>query len=217
MRNGTNFQEFTLEGFPAVQHLGKILSLVHFLAYLVSTAGNAVIVTTTCADSRLQTRVYFFLSIFSFFECCFTSANILKLLVIFLLGKQMISFAACFLQACVFVFLGEVCFLLIAVMSLDQYLAICKPLHYTTIMNPRACCLLVMPARLWASLSLLVWWWWCPSYPSVAPMSYLTSSVTSAPDPSLLLWQQVCWNTAPCPCFVCPFDSPHHKITACRT
>lgn len=143
MRNGTNFQEFTLEGFPAVQHLGKILYLVHFLAYLVSTAGNAVIVTTTCADSRLQTRVYFFLSIFSFFECCFTSANILKLLVIFLLGKQMISFAACFLQACVFVFLGAVCFLLIAVMSLDQYLAICKPLHYTTITNLRACCLLV--------------------------------------------------------------------------
>ena len=104
MKNGTSVQEFTLEGFPAVQRLGKILFLVHSLAYLASIAGKTVIVTTTCADSRLQTPAYFFLRIFSFFECCFTSAIIPKLLVIFLLGKQTISFAACFLQACVFVF-----------------------------------------------------------------------------------------------------------------
>ncbi|XP_065775284.1 olfactory receptor 6C74-like [Muntiacus reevesi] len=143
MKNGTNVQEFTLEGFPAVQHLGKILFLVHLLAYLASIAGNAVIVTITCADSRLQTPMYFFLSIFSFFECCFTSAVIPKLLVIYLFGKQTISFAACFTQAFVFVFLGASGFLLIAVMSVDRYLAICKPLHYTTIMNLRTCCLLV--------------------------------------------------------------------------
>ena len=143
MKNGTNVQEFTLEGFPAVQHLGKILFLVHLLAYLVSIAGNAVIITITCADSRLQTPMYFFLSIFSFFECCFTSAVIPKLLVIFLLGKQVISFAACFIQAFVFVFLEAAGFLLIAVMSVDRYLAICKPLHYATVMNLRTCCLLV--------------------------------------------------------------------------
>ena len=143
MKNGTNVQEFTLEGFPAIQHLGKILFLEHLLAYLASVAGNAVIVTITCADSRLQTPMYFFLGIFSFFEYCFTSAVIPKLLVIFLIGKQTISFAACFTQAFVFVFLGASGFLLIAVMSLDQYLAICKPLHYTTIMNLRTCCLLV--------------------------------------------------------------------------
>ncbi|XP_055280292.1 olfactory receptor 6C74-like [Moschus berezovskii] len=113
------------------------------LAYLASIAGSAVIVTITCADSRLQTPMYFFLSIFSFFECCFTSAVIPKLLVIFLLGKRTISFAACFIQAFVFVFLGAAGFLLILVMSLDRYLAICKPLHYTTIMNLRTCRLLV--------------------------------------------------------------------------
>ena len=102
-----------------------------------------VIVAITCADSRLQTPMYFFLSIFSFTESCLISAIIPKLLVIFLLGKQMISFAACFTQASVFVFLGAAGFLLIAVMSLDQYLAICKPLHYATAMNLRTCCVLV--------------------------------------------------------------------------
>ncbi|XP_027452676.1 olfactory receptor 6C74-like [Zalophus californianus] len=143
MRNGTTVQEFILEGFPAIQHLGKVLFLVHLLAYLASIAGNAVIVTITCTDSRLHTPMYFFLSIFSFLECGVISAVIPKLLVIFLLGKQTISFPACFIQAFVFLFLGAAGFLLIAVMSLDRYLAICKPLHYPTIMNLKTCFLLV--------------------------------------------------------------------------
>ncbi|XP_062070701.1 olfactory receptor 6C75-like [Lepus europaeus] len=141
--NRTSVQEFTLEGFPAVQHLGKVLFPVHLLAYLASMTGNAVIVTITCADSRLQTPMYFLLSIFSFCECCFTSTVIPKLLAIFLLGRQTISFAACFIQAFVFVFLGASGFLLIAVMSLDRCVAICRPLHYPSIMNLRTCFLLV--------------------------------------------------------------------------
>ncbi|XP_004607435.2 olfactory receptor 6C75-like [Sorex araneus] len=144
MENETTVQEFTLEGFPAVQHLGKVLFLVHLLAYLASMAGNAVIVTITCADSRLQTPMYFFLSIFSFFECCFTSTVIPKLLVIFLLGRQTISFVACFIQAFVFAFLGAAGFILMAVMSLDRYMAICRPLHYPTIMNLKNCALLII-------------------------------------------------------------------------
>ena len=88
MRDETTVQEFTLERFPTDQYLGKVLFLVHVLAYLASIAGNELIVTITCFDSRLQTPMYFFLSIFSFFQCCFTSAVIRKLLVIFLLGKQ---------------------------------------------------------------------------------------------------------------------------------
>ncbi|XP_012787980.1 olfactory receptor 6C75-like [Sorex araneus] len=144
MGNETTVQEFTLEGFPAVQHLGKVLFLVHLLAYLASMAGNAVIVTITCADSRLQTPMYFFLSIFSFFECCFTSTVIPKLLVIFLLGRQTISFVACFIQAFVIVFLGASGFILMAVMSLDRYMAICRPLHYPTIMNLKNCALLII-------------------------------------------------------------------------
>ncbi|XP_055986413.1 olfactory receptor 2AP1-like [Sorex fumeus] len=143
MGNKTTVQEFTLEGFPTVQHLGKVLFLVHLLAYLASMAGNAVIVTITCIDSRLQTPMYFFLSVFSFMECCFTSTVIPKLLVIYLLGRQTISFVACFIQAFVFTFLGAAGFILMAVMSLDRYMAICRPLHYPTIMNLKNCVILI--------------------------------------------------------------------------
>ncbi|XP_025323567.3 olfactory receptor 6C65-like [Canis lupus dingo] len=143
MENGTAVQEFTLEGFPDIQHLGKFLFLVHLLTYLASIAGNAVIVTIICANSRLQTPMYFFLSIFSFVECCFINTVIPKLLVIFLLGKQNVSFPACFIQTFFFFFLGAAGFFLIAVMSLDRYVAICKPLHYLTIMNLKTCSFLV--------------------------------------------------------------------------
>ncbi|XP_004417064.1 PREDICTED: olfactory receptor 6C74-like [Odobenus rosmarus divergens] len=143
MGNGTTVQEFILEGIPAIQHWRKVLFLVHLLAYLASNTGNAVIVTITCTDSRLHTPMYFFLSIFSFMECGVISAVISKLLVIFLLDRKIISFLDCFIQAFVPVFLGAAGFLLIAVMSLDRYLAICKPLHYPTIMNLKTCSLLV--------------------------------------------------------------------------
>ncbi|XP_003466096.3 olfactory receptor 6E1-like [Cavia porcellus] len=141
--NSTAVQEFTLEGFPAVQHLGKVLFLLHLLAYLASVTGNSLIFTIIWADRRLHTPMYFFLSIFSFGECGFISTVIPKLLTIFLSGRQTISFAACFTQAFAFLFLGATIFFLMAVMSLDRYLAICKPLHYPTIMSPRTCILLV--------------------------------------------------------------------------
>ena len=154
-RNRTAAPEFMLEGFPAVQHLGKVLFSVHLLMYLASVAGNTLIITITWADHHLQTPMYFFLSSFSFLECCFTTTVIPKLLAIFLLGRQKFSFAACITQAFVFLFLGATVFFLMAVLSLDRYMAICKPLYYQTIMNPRMCSLLVS-ACLVLGFSLMV-------------------------------------------------------------
>ncbi|XP_004648801.1 olfactory receptor 49-like [Octodon degus] len=141
--NNTAVQEFILEGFPTAQHLEKVLFLLHLLAYLASVMGNSLIITITWADRRLHTPMYFFLSTFSFCECSFITTVIPKLLTIFLLGKHTISFAGCFTQAFAFLFSGATIFFLLAVLSLDRYLAICKPLHYPTIMNPKMCVLLV--------------------------------------------------------------------------
>uniref|UniRef100_A0A8I5TVP5 G-protein coupled receptors family 1 profile domain-containing protein n=1 Tax=Pongo abelii TaxID=9601 RepID=A0A8I5TVP5_PONAB len=138
-RNRAVVQEFILEGFPAVQHLGNVLFLVHLLAYLASIMANMLIITNTWADHHLQTPMYFFLSRFSFCECCFITTVIPKLLVIFLSGRQIIPFTTCLMQSFSFLFLGSTIFFLMAAMSLDRYLAICKPLHYPTIMSLRTC------------------------------------------------------------------------------
>ena len=108
------------------------------------------------------------------------------------------------------IFLGAAGFLLIAVLSLGQYLAIYKPLYSTTIMNLSTCCLLFTAccALGFAVLSGLVWR--CPSYLSSAPKSSLTSSVTLAPWSISPLWHQT-WNVCFYPCFVGPFDIPHHN------
>ncbi|MBZ3871770.1 Olfactory receptor 6C4 [Sciurus carolinensis] len=143
LRNRTTVQEFLLEGFPAVQHLGHIFFLVHFLAYLTSVMGNMTIITIIWADHRLQTPMYFFLSSFSFVECCLITTVIPKLLTIFLSGRQTISFAACFTQDFIILFLGATVFFLLSVLSMDRYMAICKPLHYATFMTPKMCFLLV--------------------------------------------------------------------------
>ncbi|XP_068838384.1 olfactory receptor 6C75-like [Capricornis sumatraensis] len=154
-RNRTAAPELTLEGFPAVQHLGKVLFPAHLLTYLASVTGNTLVITITWADHHLQTPMYFFLGSFSFLECCFTTTVIPKLLAIFLLGRQKISFAACITQAFVFLFLGAAVFFLMAVLSLDRYMAICKRLYYATIMNPRMCSLLAT-ACLVLGFSLMV-------------------------------------------------------------
>ncbi|XP_068927626.1 olfactory receptor 6C75-like [Petaurus breviceps papuanus] len=142
--NETNVEEFLLEGFPAVQHLGKFFFVVLLLLYLVSIIGNTVIVTTMWMDHSLQIPMYLFLSGFSFLECCFTTSVIPKLLAIFLSGMQTISFAACLTQTFVFIALGVSGFFLMAVMSIDRYIAICNPLHYPSIMTMRVCFLLIL-------------------------------------------------------------------------
>ncbi|XP_043836233.1 olfactory receptor 6C2-like [Dromiciops gliroides] len=144
MKNETNVEEFILEGFPAVQHLGKLLFVVLLMLYLVSIIGNTVIVIIMWVDHRLQIPMYLFLSGFSFLECCFTTSVIPKLLSIFLSGMQTISFAACLTQAFVFISIGITGFFLMAVMSIDRYMAICNPLHYPSIMTMRVCFLLIL-------------------------------------------------------------------------
>ncbi|XP_051011112.1 olfactory receptor 6C75-like [Acomys russatus] len=155
-RNGTAVQEFILEGFPVAEHLGSLFFLVHLLAYLASLTGNTLIIAITCEDRRLQTPMYIFLSSFSFVECCFITTVIPRLLAIFLSGRQRISFVACFTQAFVFLFLGATVFFLMAVLSLDRYLAICKPLRYLAIMNPRTCFFLVAVCLVLAFLFMVV-------------------------------------------------------------
>lgn len=109
-RNRTWVREFVLEGFPVAEHLRILFFLMHLLAYLASIMGNTLIISITCVDHRLQTPMYFFLSTYSFVECCFITTVIPQLLAIFLSGRQTISFVACFTQALVVFVLGATVF-----------------------------------------------------------------------------------------------------------
>ncbi|XP_004700899.1 olfactory receptor 6C4-like [Echinops telfairi] len=144
MRNQTSITEFILLGFTDKPEFQVMIFIFLFLTYIFSVMGNLIIITLTLLDSHLQTPMYFFLRNFSFLEISFTSIFTPRFLNSVLTGNNTISFAGCFTQYFLTIFLGSTEFCLLAAMSYDRYVAICKPLHYMTIMNSRVCTQLVL-------------------------------------------------------------------------
>uniref|UniRef100_A0A6I8P1K1 Olfactory receptor n=2 Tax=Ornithorhynchus anatinus TaxID=9258 RepID=A0A6I8P1K1_ORNAN len=171
MGNGTGVTEFILVGLTNDPHLQALLFLVLFLTYALSVTGNLTIVTLTLLDSRLHTPMYFFLRSFSLLEIAFTSACIPRFLVTIVTGDRTISFSNCFTQLFFFIFLGVTEFFLLAAMSYDRYVAICRPLHYTTVMSRGVCSLLVLCSFL--SSYLIVF----PPVVMIARLDYCASNV----------------------------------------
>ncbi|XP_016078747.1 PREDICTED: olfactory receptor 7D4-like [Miniopterus natalensis] len=142
--NHTEVSEFLLLGLSDDPKLQPLLCGVFLSMYLVTTLGNLLIIVAISSDSRLHTPMYFFLSNLSFVDICFTSTIVPKMLVNIQAQSKAISYIECLIQVFFFmIFIGMDNFLLTA-MAYDRYVAICHPLHYTVIMNPRLCGSLVL-------------------------------------------------------------------------
>ncbi|XP_049639506.1 olfactory receptor 6C75-like [Suncus etruscus] len=143
MRNNTEVKEFILLGLTDDPQWQVVLLVFLLVTYLLSVTGNLTIITLTLSDPQLQTPMYFFLRNFSFLEISFTTVSTPKFLVTLMTGDRTISYNDCVAQLFFYILLGVTEFYLLAAMSYDRYVAICKPLHYTTIMSSRVCILLV--------------------------------------------------------------------------
>ena len=142
--NLTVVSGFLLLGFSNEQELQPITFMIFFFMYLVTVFGNLAIILATISDSHLHTPMYFFLSNLSFVDICVTSTTIPKMLWNIQNHGKLISYESCITQMYfVILFVGLDDFLL-TVMAYDRFVAICHPLHYTVIMNPRLCGLLVL-------------------------------------------------------------------------
>lgn len=148
MRNYTEVTEFILLGLTNDPQWQVVLFIFLLVTYMLSVTGNLIIITLTLSDPHLQTPMYFFLRNFSVLEISFTSVCIPRFLVNIVTGDRTISYNGCVAQLFFFIFLGVTEFYLLAAMSYDRYVAICKPLHYTTIMSSRVCILLVFSSWL---------------------------------------------------------------------
>ncbi|XP_049755124.1 olfactory receptor 11G2-like [Elephas maximus indicus] len=146
--NSSTITGFILLGFPCPRE-GQILLFVLFsVVYLLTLMGNGSIICAVQWDQRLHTPMYILLANFSFLEIWYVTSTVPNMLANFLSETKIISFSGCFLQFYFFFSLGSTeCFFL-AVMAFDRYLAICRPLHYPTIMTGRLCTNLV--ANCWA-------------------------------------------------------------------
>ncbi|XP_058414014.1 olfactory receptor 6C2-like [Diceros bicornis minor] len=115
-----------------------------FLTYVLSITGNVTIISLTLVDSHLKTPMYIFLQNFALLEISFTSACIPRYLYNIVTGDRTIKYNICVIQVFFTDVFGITEFFLLAAMSYDRYVAICKPLHYGTIVSSRVCKSLVL-------------------------------------------------------------------------
>ncbi|XP_068827562.1 olfactory receptor 6C2-like [Capricornis sumatraensis] len=138
MRNST-VTTFILLGLTDDPKLEILLLIFLFLTYMLSITGNLTIIFLIFLDSHLKTAMYYFLQNFSFLEISFTSACIPRYLYNIVTGDNVITYNACASQVFFTDLFGVTEFFLLAAMSYDRYVAICKPLHYVTIMSSTVC------------------------------------------------------------------------------
>ncbi|XP_075401822.1 olfactory receptor 4C12-like [Tenrec ecaudatus] len=143
-----NVTEFILLGLTQNKELQIFSFALILILYLVTLVGNFLIVITISTNRALGSPMYFFLSYLSLIDGCFSSSITPKMLADTLAVRKSISFVGCMTQVFIEHLLGAAEIILLTVMAYDRYVAICKPLHYTTIMSHRLCILLVAVA--WA-------------------------------------------------------------------
>ncbi|ELK08676.1 olfactory receptor 7C1 [Pteropus alecto] len=142
--NQTRVSEFLLLGFSQDSEPQPIIFGLFLSMFVVTMLGNLLIILVISSDSHLHTPMYFFLSNLSFADICFTSTTIPKMLANIQTQRKSITYAGCITQMYFFMVFGGMDTFLLTVMAYDRFVAICHPLHYSVIMNPRLCGLLVL-------------------------------------------------------------------------
>ncbi|XP_006877616.1 PREDICTED: olfactory receptor 7D4-like [Chrysochloris asiatica] len=144
--NHTKVSEFLLlkEGLSEDPELQPVFYGLFLSMYLVTVFGNLLIILAISSDPYLHTPMYFFLSNLSFIDICFITTTVPKMLVNIQTQSKDISYIACLTQVYFFMIFAGLDNFLLTVMAYDRFVAICHPLHYTFIMNPRFCGLLVL-------------------------------------------------------------------------
>ncbi|XP_042544898.1 olfactory receptor 1361-like [Dipodomys spectabilis] len=140
--NQTTVTEFLLLGFFGQSDREEVVFGVFLWTYLVTLIGNFLIILAISCDPH-HTPMYFFLANLSSVDICFSSVTVPKMLVNHLVGSRSISYVGCMTQMYFFITFGNMDGFLLSAMAYDRYVAICRPLHYSLIMRPRLCVLLV--------------------------------------------------------------------------
>ncbi|XP_008839165.1 olfactory receptor 8B3-like [Nannospalax galili] len=144
LENGSLVTEFVLLGLTDQPELQVPLFFLFLAMYLITSLVNLALIILIILNSHLHTPMYFFLVNLSFIDLCYSSVLTPKMLMNFILRKNIISYMGCMTQVYFFsLFAISECFVLTS-MAYDRYVAICNPLLYNTVMSPKVCSYLML-------------------------------------------------------------------------
>ncbi|XP_006108852.1 olfactory receptor 4F6-like, partial [Myotis lucifugus] len=147
--NKANYSEVSqfvflgLSTYKPVQHFLLAFSTVFYVTIVL---GNLLVVLTVTFDCHLHSPMYFFLANLSLIDFCLSTLAVPKMISDLYSGHKTITFQGCVIQMFVLHTLGGSEMVLLIAMAFDRYVAICKPLHYLTVMSPQMCILFVSGA-----------------------------------------------------------------------
>ncbi|NXX43482.1 O1509 protein, partial [Tricholaema leucomelas] len=148
--NTSSVKEFILLGLSVNQGVKKICFVTFLSFYLMILAGNLLIVSTIISSQRLNSPMYFFLGYLSFVDVCYSSVTAPKMIADLLAERKTISFGGCVAQLFGAHFFGCTEIFILTVMAYDRYVAICRPLHYATLMTRRLKVCWALVSACWA-------------------------------------------------------------------
>ncbi|KAG8548949.1 hypothetical protein GDO81_023403, partial [Engystomops pustulosus] len=152
MKNETSFRYFYLLPFSGETRSTPFITAFFFLIYVVGVLINSSIITVICLEVQLHKPMYLFICNLSIVDIFYTSVTVPKLLHMLLSGNHMVSSAQCYTQFYCYVAVGTAEQMVLFTMAYDQYVAICDPLHYHSILNQRKCILIT--SGIWAAAFL---------------------------------------------------------------
>ncbi|KAM6181692.1 olfactory receptor 4K13-like [Erethizon dorsatum] len=144
--NQSVVSEFVLLGLGRSWNMQTLLFMVFVMIYLMTLSVNIAVIVLILLDPQLHSPMYFLLANLSFVDMWLSSVTTPKMITDFLRENKTISFGGCMCQILFVHFIGAGEMVLLVVMAYDRYVAICKPLHYSTIMSLRRCTGLVVTA-----------------------------------------------------------------------
>ncbi|XP_003505274.1 olfactory receptor 4C16-like [Cricetulus griseus] len=143
MQLNINVTSFLLLGLTQDPKRKNIVIAIFLFFYTGTLVGNLLIIATIKTSQALGSPMYFFLFYLSLSDTCFSTTVAPRTIVDSLMKEAAISFSECIIQVFTFHLFGSLEIFILILMAVDRYVAICKPLHYMTIMNRRVCGMLV--------------------------------------------------------------------------
>lgn len=156
LTNASGVKEFILIGLSESRGVQGLYFVMFLCFYAMNVVGNLLIIVTVMSSQHLNSPMYFFLCYLSFVDICYSSVTAPKMIADFLVKNKTISFVGCIAQLFGVHFFGCTEIFILTVMAYDRYTAICRPLHYPTLMTRRTCSRMVVGSWLGGCMHSIV-------------------------------------------------------------